>query len=66
MRFADELTEFERKEIKYNEKVYTIGSIRINHHGDYCHQDGSYIPRPGEQLAYRYIIDKILGAGAFG
>lgn len=64
--YAEELTRFEKIEILHSEKVYTIGSVRVNHLHEFCHQDGSYIPRQGEQLGYRYIIEKVLGAGAFG
>ena len=40
--------------------------MRINHSSDYSNADGSYVTTPGSHLGFRYIIDKVMGAGAFG
>ena len=48
------------------ETIYTIGSYRVNQISDVQSKDGLYIAHVGEQLGYRYQVEKTFGAGAFG
>lgn len=65
--YAEELTEFEKCELlHWKHKVYTIGEQRVHDKTNYSHSDGNYFPTQGSQLGYRYIIDRVMGAGAFG
>lgn len=65
-RYEDELTAYEKQELAHFEVIYTIGSRRVHNRFDYCTKEGLYIPQAGEHLGYRYIVEKVLGAGAFG
>ena len=60
------MTAFELSELHHFELIYTVGSIRIEKGQDCSTRDGIYHAKPGEHLAYRYIVDKEMGAGAFG
>ena len=66
LRYKDELTAFEAQEIPSYETIYTIGSHRVAKSSDVSKSDGTYTVNIGEQLAYRYEVEKICGEGAFG
>lgn len=65
-KYEEELTTFEKQELSHFDLIYTIGSRRVQSRYDICTKDGLYIPQAGEQLGYRYVVEKVLGAGAFG
>ena len=46
--------------------IYTVGSVRVSSLRQVSTKDGFYHAHLGEQLGYRYLIDKIIDAGAFG
>ena len=62
----DELTAFEAQEIVSFDTIYTIGTHRVSRSADFSKSDGVYPVTVGEQLAYRYEVDKVCGEGAFG
>ena len=62
----DILTPFEKSEIKAYQSIWTIGKIRVKSSEEHSRSDGKYHPYEGEQLGYRYIVQKLLGNGAFG
>ena len=65
-KYEDELTAFEQSEVKNYDIVYTVGSRRVRSKCEVCTKDRLYIPQPGEQLGYRYLVEKVMGSGAFG
>lgn len=64
--YDGELTQFEMTELTSFDFIYTVGSIRVSSMRQKYDKDGFYLARVGEQLGYRYLIDKIIDAGAFG
>ena len=64
--YEGELTPFEKSEVASYDFIYTVGSVRVSSTRQVSRQDGFYIARVGEQIAYRYLVDKIIDAGAFG
>ena len=64
--FGQELTEFEKIEVGYYQRIYTIGNIRRENRYSIADKDGFYNTKIGEHLGYRYIIQKIIDKGAFG
>lgn len=64
--YKGELTPFEKSEVASFDFIYTVGSVRVSSIRQVSRQDGFYIARVGEQIAYRYLVDKIIDAGAFG
>ena len=64
--YDGELTPFEKTEITSFDFIYTVGSVRVASIRQIPNKDGFYMARVGEQLGYRYLIDKIIDAGAFG
>ena len=54
------------QEITLHETIYTIGNYRLAKASDALKNDGAYLVHMGEQLGYRYIVDKVCGEGAFG
>lgn len=65
-RHCNELTTFEMSEISGYQTIYTIGTYRAHGKRDLCNAEGCYIPHVGEQIGYRYLVDNLFGAGAFG
>jgi len=64
--YEGELTSHEMTELSTYEKIYTIGSFRVQSMRQVAGRDGFYSAHIGEQLGYRYLIEKIIDAGAFG
>lgn len=64
-RYHNQLTTFEMTEINEVETIYTIGSYRVSHLMTQK-DDGTYKAHVGEQLLYRYLVQKVCGKGAFG
>ena len=64
--YEDELTPFEMTELSSFDFIYTVGSVRISSMRQVANKDGFYNAQIGEQLGYRYLVDKIIDAGAFG
>ena len=65
-KYEDELTPFEKSELSTYESIYTIGSFRVNGLKSIADREGFYKVKIGEQIGYRYIVDKIIDQGAFG
>lgn len=57
---------FEINELASYDFIYTVGSVRVSGYRQISNKDGNYIWHTGEQLGYRYLIDKKIDAGAFG
>jgi len=53
-------------ELTTYEFIYTIGSHRVHTMRSVAGRDGFYSAHVGEQLGYRYQVEKIIDAGAFG
>ena len=68
VRYRDEMTMYELTELGHyhNEMIYTIGSRRLHRLADVTNSQGVYKSQIGEQLSYRYIVEQVFGAGAFG
>ena len=64
--YEGEITPFEMTELTTYQFIYTVGSVRIESMRQISNRDGFYIAHLGEQVGYRYLIDKIIDAGAFG
>ena len=64
--YDGELTQFEMTELNSYDFIYTVGSVRVSSLRQVSTKDGFYHAHLGEQLGYRYLIDKIIDAGAFG
>lgn len=64
--YESELTPFEQSELSRFPSIYTVGSVRINSKSQIRLSDGSYKISVGEQIGYRYLVDQVLDAGAFG
>lgn len=66
-RFKNQLTTLELTEITQFEKIYTIGKYRVRTSADFSkREDGTYRAHVGEQLGFRYLVEEVCGAGAFG
>ena len=48
------------------EKIYTIGKVRRQNQYTIADREGFYLVKPGEQLAWRYEVVRVIDAGAFG
>ena len=46
--------------------IYTVGSVRVEGMRQISNREGFYNAHIGEQIGYRYLIDKIIDSGAFG
>ncbi|CAM40739.1 putative dual-specificity protein kinase [Leishmania braziliensis MHOM/BR/75/M2904] len=72
--FGDCLTAYERKEIVQYEAVYYAGQRCVDkvksptngHNDGYDTEEGEYIFRVKDHIAYRYEVLEELGSGAFG
>lgn len=64
--YEDELTPFEKSEVQTYGFIYTVGSVRVSSIRQVSKHDGFYMAQIGEQIAYRYVVEKIIDAGAFG
>ena len=66
--YEGELTNFEMTELASQsyDFIYTVGSVRIQGLRSCSNKEGNYLTHVGEQLGYRYLIDKKIDAGAFG
>lgn len=64
--YEDVLTPFEKSEISKYQAIYYVGSIRVRSLQDKVTRDGFYKVQPGEQIGFRYCVNKIIDAGAFG
>ena len=64
--YEGELTPFEMTELTTYNFIYTVGSVRVEGMRQIANRDGFYKAQIGEQLGYRYLIEKIIDAGAFG
>jgi hypothetical protein len=64
--YEDLLTPFEKSEIPRYNTIYYVGSIRVRNLADKVNRDGFYRVQTGEQIAFRYCVNKIIDAGAFG
>ena len=65
--YDGELTPFEMTELTSYDFIYTVGSVRVQSMRQVANgKDGFYKAEVGEQLGYRYLVDKIIDAGAFG
>ena len=53
-------------ELNHFDFIYTVGSVRIQNMRQITNKDGFYNASLGEQIGYRYLVDKIIDAGAFG
>ena len=57
---------FEMTELASYDFIYTVGSVRVSGLRSVTNKDGNYMSRVGEQLGYRYLVEKKIDAGAFG
>ena len=57
---------FEMNELASFDFIYTVGSVRVSGLRQVSNKEGNYMTRVGEQLGYRYLVEKKLDAGAFG
>ena len=46
--------------------IYTVGSVRVQGMRQIVDRQGFYSAHIGEQIGYRYLIEKIIDSGAFG
>jgi dual specificity tyrosine-phosphorylation-regulated kinase 2/3/4 len=60
------LSDYEKQEITEYEEVFFIGDYIKKNHGKLEEEDGSYKASPGDQIAFRYEIQELLGKGSFG
>jgi serine/threonine protein kinase len=61
-----ELTQFELGELPNFGKVYAPGSVRVHSKQQITAKDGQYKITAGESIAYRYLVEQVVDAGAFG
>jgi len=64
--YDGELTPFEMSELTTYDFIYTVGSVRVEGMRQISNREGFYNAHIGEQIGYRYWIDKIIDSGAFG
>jgi len=66
--FGNELTEFEKIEIKHGsfERIYTVGRVRRQQQHSLTDHEGHYKVLFGEQIGYRYEVTDVIDNGAFG
>ena len=64
--YEGELTAYEMSELSTYECIYAVGSVRVPGIRQKTNRDGFYNAQVGEQIGYRYLIEKIIDAGAFG
>ena len=64
--YEGELTPFEMTELSTYKSIYAVGSVRVQSMRQITNRDGFYNAHVGEQIGYRYLIEKIIDAGAFG
>lgn len=64
--YEGELTPFEMTELTGQEFIYTVGSVRVQGMRQIVNREGFYNAHVGEQIGYRYLIEKVIDAGAFG
>lgn len=64
--YEGELTPFEMTELSTYNCIYAVGSVRVSSMRQLTNRDGFYNARIGEQIGYRYLVEKIIDAGAFG
>ena len=57
---------FEKTELVQYEQIYTIGEYRRHTLQEVADAEGYYRARIGEQIGYRYVVQKIVDKGAFG
>jgi hypothetical protein len=63
--YESELTPFENSELSRFQYIYTIGSVRVRSRNQVSFH-GKYRITPGEQIGYRYLVESVIDAGAFG
>ena len=66
MQYGNFLTPFEFQELESYKNVYTIGQKRIHDPRNQKDKVGFYKLHQNEQIAYRYWVQKVIDAGAFG
>lgn len=64
--YGEILTEYEKQELAQFQYIYTIGSQRIVSRRQVCGSNNLYRVSLGEQIGYRYQVEKVLDKGAFG
>ena len=64
--YAENLTNYEYKEINKYQEVYFLGDRKCKFHTVSPDSEGRYRANIGDHLAYRYEILEILGKGTFG
>lgn len=64
--YDGELTAFEMSELTAYDFIYTVGSVRVDRLSQVQAREGFYQARVGEQLGYRFMVEKVIDAGAFG
>ena len=60
------MTPFEMTELPTYDFIYTVGSVRVASMRQIASRDGFYNASIGEQLGYRYQVERVIDAGAFG
>ena len=43
-----------------------MGDVRVHSRSQICDKNGLYLISRGEQIGYRYIVEKVLDRGSFG
>ena len=64
--YESEITGFEKSELSTYDYIYTVGSVRVVNLKSIINRRGDYKIQIGEQIGYRYQVDKVIDAGAFG
>ena len=64
--YEGELTAFEMTELTTYDFIYAVGSVRVSSLRQIANREGFYSAHVGEQLGYRYLVEKVIDAGAFG
>jgi|LauGreDrversion4_2_1035121.scaffolds.fasta_scaffold175841_1 hypothetical protein len=64
--YESELTPFESSELSKFPLIYTVGSVRVYSRAQVILADNHYRITVGEQIGYRYLVEKVLDSGAFG
>ena len=64
--YDGELTAFEMTELTSYDVIYAVGSVRVSSLRQIANREGFYNAHVGEQLGYRYLVEKVIDAGAFG